>query len=349
MRLLLVWSGERSYETATALRHWLQDVLQAVQPWMAAEEIDLEKWTTDEVRHLSEFRLAIVCLTPENISAPALSTQVGAMWTSIERALILPYLLGVARSELVGPLVEFQVVTATHDGTYSLVHSINRAMSGDAVSEDLLKRSFERWWPDLESKLNSVVSKVSATDPLEEKVGEVSSRGLSIADSELLEKLVRRISSLPAHSQRRERDAVFLVHGRNHGQKDLVARFLERIGASVVVLHEVANEGRTIIEKFELHAHVNYAVVLMSADDVGGAEHAVLSTRARQNVLLELGFFIGKLGRKRLSVLYETGVELPSDMAGVLYIPFDDAGAWKLQLARELRTAALRVDLNKAL
>ena len=142
---------------------------------------------------------------------------------------------------------------------------------------------------------------------------------------------------------------MFLVHGRNQGQKERVARFLERIGASVVILHEVATEGRTIIEKFELHAHVNYAVVLMSADDLGGVDVTGLSRRARQNVLLELGFFIAKLGRKRLSVLYEEGVELPSDMAGVLYIPLDEAGAWKLQLARELRTAALRVDLNQAL
>jgi predicted nucleotide-binding protein len=316
---------------------------------MAAEEIDLEKWARDEIRHLSEFRVAIVCLTPENISASALSTQVSAMWASIDRALIIPYLLGVSRSELVGPLVEFQVTTATHDGTYSLVSSINRALNDKAVSEDLLKRSFARWWPDLESKLRVVVSKVSAGDVLGERGGEVSSRGLSAADSELLDQFVRRISSVPTHSQHQERDSVFLVHGRNQGQKELVARFLERVGASVVILHEVADEGRTIIEKFELHAHVNYAVVLMSADDLGGADAAGLSRRARQNVLLELGFFIAKLGRRRLSVLYEEGVELPSDMAGVLYILLDEAGAWKLQLARELRTAALRVDLNLAL
>jgi len=345
MRLLLIWSGVRSYETATALRHWLPDVLQAVQPWMAAEEIDLEKWAQDEVGHLSDFRLAVVCLTPENISA---SARVGAMWTSIRRAFIVPYLLGVSRTELVSPLVEFQVATATRDGTYSLVSSINRA-SDQPVSEDLLKRSFERWWPDLDLKLHAAVSKASSTESAGESLDGVSSRRLSVADSELLEQFVKRISSLPPQTQPQERDSVFLVHGRSQGHKETVARFLEQVGTSVVVLHEVANEGRTIIEKFELHADVSYAVVIMSGDDLGGVEVAGLTKRARQNVLLELGFFIAKLGRGRLSVLYEQGVELPSDMAGVLYILLDEAGAWKLQLARELRTALLRVDLNKAL
>ena len=70
--------------------------------------------------------------------------------------------------------------------------------------------------------------------------------------------------------------------------------------------------------------------------------------RARQNVVFELGFFIGALGRSRVAVLYEDGVELPSDMNGILYTILDAQGAWRIGLGRELRAAGFAVDLNRA-
>lgn len=129
-----------------------------------------------------------------------------------------------------------------------------------------------------------------------------------------------------------------------------MARFLEQLGLKPIILHEQPDKGRTIIEKFEAHANVGFAVVLLTPDDDGGlAGSGSLAPRARQNVILELGYFIGKLGRSRVCALKAPVVEEPSDMTGVLYVPLDVYGNWKIQLARELKAAMIDVDLNRAL
>lgn len=141
---------------------------------------------------------------------------------------------------------------------------------------------------------------------------------------------------------------VFVVHGHDDERKLEVASFIERVtGRRPTILHEQASRGRTIIEKFEGHAgEAGFAVVLLTGDDVGGVSDASLQRRARQNVVLELGFFMGSLGRSRVVALCEEDVERPSDIDGLLYVPL--AGEWKLQLAREMRAASIDVDLGKA-
>ena len=128
-----------------------------------------------------------------------------------------------------------------------------------------------------------------------------------------------------------------------------MARFLERIGLQPVVLHEKASEGRTIVEKLEYYADVGFAVVLLTPDDLGkfrldSGDH---KPRARQNVILELGFFMAKLGRERVCALVKDNVERPSDYDGVLYIPFDDSDGWKLKLVGELTKAGYDIDLKR--
>ena len=145
---------------------------------------------------------------------------------------------------------------------------------------------------------------------------------------------------------------MFVVHGHNNGIKEAVARILEQLGLEPVILHEKPNAGRTIIEKFEDYSDVGIAVVLLTGDDRGGVKtisYEEQTLRARQNVILELGYFLGKLGRDRVCVLYDSNVEIPSDYSGVIYIPFDGAGAWKMMLAKELKSTGFSVDMNKAL
>lgn len=141
--------------------------------------------------------------------------------------------------------------------------------------------------------------------------------------------------------------SVFVVHGRNEHRKSEVARFLEGLGLDAIILHEQPNAGRTVIEKFETYAgRAGFAVVVVTADDEGGlANTDVRGPRARQNVVFELGFFFGKLGRNRVCVLFESGVEKPSDIDGIVYLPFE--GEWKLALGRELKAAHLPFDINK--
>ncbi len=143
---------------------------------------------------------------------------------------------------------------------------------------------------------------------------------------------------------------VFIVHGHHEALKQQAARTVERLtGNAAIILHEQPDGGRTIIEKFESYAgEVGFAVILLTADDRGATMATdELQPRARQNVVFELGYFIGRLGRSRVTVLYDAGVELPSDMSGVLYTPADDAGAWQLKLAREMKAAGIPVDMNK--
>lgn len=114
-----------------------------------------------------------------------------------------------------------------------------------------------------------------------------------------------------------------------------------------MILQEQPDQGRTIIEKFEQYAQVNFAVVLFTPDDVGGLEAENLRPRTRQNVIFELGYFIGKLGRERVRVLVKGDIEIPSDYSGVLYISLDDAGGWQMALFRELKSAGFDVDANR--
>jgi predicted nucleotide-binding protein len=143
---------------------------------------------------------------------------------------------------------------------------------------------------------------------------------------------------------------IFLVHGHDEAVKQSVARFLEKLNLEVIILHEQPNKGRTVIEKFEQHSDVGFAVVLMTPDDIGGlaSDLSKTQTRARQNVILELGYFFGKLGRERVCAVHTGGVELPSDIHGILYIPFDAGGGWRLTLAKEIKAAGIDVDLNHA-
>lgn len=142
---------------------------------------------------------------------------------------------------------------------------------------------------------------------------------------------------------------VFVVHGRDEGAKNTVVLFLEKLGLHPIVLADQPGQGLTIIEKFQQHAEVNYAVVLLTPDDTGallGAREQ--SPRARQNVIFELGFFIGKLGRHKVCVLTKCEPEIPSDYAGVEYITLDGDVSWDVRLFRELQAAGFRVDANRA-
>ncbi|MBN6205578.1 MULTISPECIES: TIR domain-containing protein [Burkholderiaceae] len=143
---------------------------------------------------------------------------------------------------------------------------------------------------------------------------------------------------------------VFVVHGHDGEAREIVARFLKTIEFEPVILHEQPNQGRTVIEKVEANSDVGFAVVLLTADDLGrSVKGEQLEPRARQNVLLELGYFIGKLTRVKVCALKRGELEIPSDFAGIVWEKMDDGNGWKMALARELKAAGYAVDLNKAL
>ena len=169
---------------------------------------------------------------------------------------------------------------------------------------------------------------------------------LSGADSLADDAQGERLMPTPISSSTRK---IFVVHGHDAAAKESVARFIGQLSLEPVILHEQPSEGQTIIEKFEKHADVLFAVVILSPDDVGHAKdkQADVQPRARQNVVFELGYFVARLGRHRVCALNKGEVEIPSDYGGVVYVPLDDAGAWKFALARDMKAAGFDLDLNK--
>jgi len=165
-----------------------------------------------------------------------------------------------------------------------------------------------------------------------------------IADKEQLSSTVR--GHVVAGEKGPTPRKVFIVHGHDEGAREAVARFLERIGFEAIILHEQANQGRTVIEKVVAHGDVGFAVVLLTPDDEGCKRGEAAKPRARQNVVLELGYFVGRLGRERVCALKRGDVELPSDFGGVVYESFDEGGAWRQALGRELQAAGFAIDWN---
>lgn len=173
---------------------------------------------------------------------------------------------------------------------------------------------------------------------------------ISILTAAKLElELEAETDTLEPTSEQEPSHRVFIVHGQDDKRKYELESYLQKLtNEPPIILHQQPNGGRVLIEKFEDTASsVGYAVVLLTADDLGrpaSLEHQDDRLRGRQNVVFEMGFFIGLIGRTRVAVLYETGVELPSDITGLVYIPLDAAGAWKGKLASEMDHIGIPID-----
>lgn len=172
---------------------------------------------------------------------------------------------------------------------------------------------------------------------------------LELFESEAIENKVNIEQSTSLTSKR-----IFVVHGHDNEMKLDVARTIEKLGLEAVILHEQDDEGKTVIEKFETNSiDCNFAVILLSPDDYAykRTEDAPDGKyRARQNVILELGYFVGKISRKNVMSLVKndsTGdLEIPSDLAGLVYTEYDQHGGWKQKLFRNLVACGYELDAN---
>ena len=160
--------------------------------------------------------------------------------------------------------------------------------------------------------------------------------------SRIEEKIVIKSPELNKHE-------VFIVHGHDDEAKTKVARFIEKLGFKPIILHEQASSSRTVIEKIEEYSNVGFGIVLYTPCDMGAkkAENLDLKNRARQNVVFEHGFLIGKIGRQNVCAMVKDDVETPNDISGVVYIKMENDEGWHLKLARELRSSGYDVDMNK--
>lgn len=164
-----------------------------------------------------------------------------------------------------------------------------------------------------------------------------------------LDDLVNEKETAPhtEHQPPKDMSKVFIVHGHDGELKEAVARAIEKQNIEAIILSEHANTGRTIIEKFEQNSDVGCAIFLFTADDIGKAkDEKEEKARARQNVVFEAGYFMGKLGREHTVLIAESEIEMPSDLKGVVYT---NKSNWLLELHQELNAMGYIIDLNKLL
>jgi predicted nucleotide-binding protein len=199
-----------------------------------------------------------------------------------------------------------------------------------ALSQNWTAGDFDTWTPDQQTRMQAFGVSFSRAD-IEKLIPD---------NRNLLQKgqAAPMRNANPSHK-------IFLVHGRDDAVKNEVALFLRKIGLEDIILHERPNGGRHLLTKFtEESEGAVFAVVLMTPDDVGGPAGGQIRSRARQNVVFELGFFIGKLGPGNVAALIKGDIEKPSDFDGIAYIPLNPEGTWKKELARELKHAQVPFD-----
>ncbi|MFH1892048.1 MAG: nucleotide-binding protein [Candidatus Zixiibacteriota bacterium] len=189
---------------------------------------------------------------------------------------------------------------------------------------------------------NSMASTIS--DAIDRAIGVIQAGGF---DKRFFEK-ADRVDD--AETRKCESRKIFIVHGHDEEAKQSVARFLQKLDLEAIILHEQPSSGKTVIEKLEHYVRdIAFAIVLLTPDDLGcpAGNEDDLQPRARQNVILELGYLTSKLGRERVCALIKNQVEKPSDYDGVVYVSMEDNNDWQLKVAREMRTAGITIDLNR--
>jgi hypothetical protein len=166
MKVFVSWSGDVSKTVALVLRDWLPSVIQAIEPYVSSEDIEKgTRWGQDLGEALGSLGVGILCLTPENVTAPWINFEAGALSKSLDNSRVMPFLLGMNKSQVPWPLAQFQLTSYEKDDVKRMLLSINGTCdSPPCVSEVILNRSFERWWPDLKESLDSLVDEAKNLD-----------------------------------------------------------------------------------------------------------------------------------------------------------------------------------------
>lgn len=157
MKVFISWSGQTSHKVAKVLRDWLPSVIQSIRPYVSSEDIDKgARWSSDIAGELDAASFGILCLTPDNISAPWINFEAGALGKSVEKSKVCPFLFDLQRSDVDGPLLQFQSTVFEKDDVFKLIQSMNFACGAETLEETRLQRTFEVWWPNLEASLASI-------------------------------------------------------------------------------------------------------------------------------------------------------------------------------------------------
>jgi hypothetical protein len=186
MKVFISWSGDMSKAVAEALRDWLPLVIQAVEPWVSSHDIERGvRWSPVLTKELEQTKVGIICLTPDNLEAPWILFEAGALSKTVDATFVCPFLFRVENSDLEGPLAQFQTTKAQKDDTRELMHTINKSLGASALREGALDRAFEKWWPDLEQRLGGI--------PIISAVANIPKR----TDRQILDEILELVRNAP--------------------------------------------------------------------------------------------------------------------------------------------------------
>jgi hypothetical protein len=157
MKVFLSWSGARSHKVAIVFRDWLPSVIQEIVPYVSSEDIDKgARWSTDIAKELADSKFGILCVTRENINAPWLTFEAGALSKTMDKSFVSPFLFDIKRSEVDGPILQFQSTIFEKEDVKKLVRTLNKACDKDGLSADRLEKAFEVWYQTLETDLEKL-------------------------------------------------------------------------------------------------------------------------------------------------------------------------------------------------
>lgn len=165
MKVFISWSGNISWKVAVIFRDWLPSVIQSLEPYVSSEDIDKgARWSTDIAKELEDSTFGILCVTKENLEAPWLSFEAGALSKTMEKSFVTPFLFDIKRSEVQGPILQFQSTIFYKDDIKKMVQTLNKACGDAGISEQRLDKSFEVWYPTLEKELTELRNESSSTN-----------------------------------------------------------------------------------------------------------------------------------------------------------------------------------------
>lgn len=165
MKVFISWSGETSKNVATAIREWLPTVLQTVKPYFTPSDIEKgTRWSSDIAQELDDSMAGIFCVTSQNLNSQWLMFEAGAISKKVEQSLVCPILIGLENSDISGPLTQFQTTLFEKSDFRRLVSDLNKANTSNVLEEGVLNTVFEKFWPELESKVKGIIEATGGVD-----------------------------------------------------------------------------------------------------------------------------------------------------------------------------------------
>lgn len=226
MKIFISWSGATSHKVAVILREWLPSVIQSIEPYVSSEDIDKgARWSSDIAGELNASSYGIICLTPDNIQAPWINFEAGALGKSVDKSRVSPLLFRLKTADVQGPLVQFQATTIEHDEVWKLICSINDANEDGALETGRLTKAFNTYWPELEKSLKEI----SAEADGQKKGSKASTPSEMTAILEELLDLTRANTKLlrePGLSSAREDELMFLKSRLNRIERTVNDMFI---------------------------------------------------------------------------------------------------------------------------